>query len=137
MVAVVNPVNCVGIMGKGLALQFKKKYPLMFVAYKKMCNENKLDIGCLHIWKTNTAYKPKYIINFPTKRHYKSKSSLFIIRKGLLSLVAYTTGVKLQSIALPAIGCGLGGLNWPEVKDMIIQELSVVNDLSIHIYEPN
>ena len=125
--AYINPVNCVGVMGKGLALEFKKRYPNdYFEKYKYMCDNNLLFPGELHLWKTNINY-PKYIINFATKFHWKEPSNYLYIRTGLRNLKNIIFCYEILSVAIPKIGCGLGRLNWNEVKKIIEQELFNVN----------
>lgn len=111
----VNPVNCVGVMGKGLALEFKNKYPLNFEVYKKACDNASFNIGNLLIVYENN----KFIVNFPTKKHWRNKSDLEFIKIGLEELKVAIKEFNIKSIALPKLGCGLGGLDWNEVFDLI------------------
>lgn len=130
--ALVNPVNCEGYMGKGLALQFKQKFPNNFVSYEKMCKEKKLTIGVLHTYFEND----KYIINFPSKNKWRAKSKMEYIEKGLDSLVDYLVDSKIKSVALPPLGCGNGGLEWKEVKLVIEKRLFVLSkNIQFIIYE--
>lgn len=134
--AIVNPVNCVGVMGKGLALQFKERYPDNFEAYKKACEMNLLQIGsvfCVSFMENN---EQRYIINFPTKRHYREQSYLLDIQLGLESLVDTIKKFNIKSIAIPALGCGLGGLNWYDVKESIIYHLKDLDEVDILVFEP-
>lgn len=113
--ALVNPVNCVGVMGAGLALSFKNRFPYNFTQYKKACASGLITIGsCLTIREGET-----WIINFPTKTHFKNKSELNYISNGLPSLINELNKHKIISVAIPALGCGLGGLNVKEVKPVI------------------
>lgn len=111
----VNPVNCVGVMGKGLALEFKNKYPLNFEVYKKACDSASFNIGNLLIVPVDN----KFIVNFPTKKHWRNKSDLEFIKIGLEELKVAIKEFNIKSIALPKLGCGLGGLDWNEVFDLI------------------
>jgi appr-1-p processing enzyme family protein len=111
----VNPVNCVGVMGKGLALEFKNKYPLNFEIYKKACDNASFNIGNLLIVPVDN----KFIVNFPTKKHWRNKSDLEFIKIGLEELKVAIKNFNIKSIAIPKLGCGLGGLDWNEVFDLI------------------
>jgi len=135
--ALVNTVNCVGVMGKGIALQFKKKFPQNYLAYKKACQEKQVKIGKMFVYKLQLFGNPKYIINFPTKRHWKEKSKLEYIGVGLKDLVTTINKFKIKSIAIPPLGCGLGGLDWKLVKGLLEEELKPVKDkLEIIIFTP-
>lgn len=113
--ALVNPVNCVGIMGKGLALEFKRRYPNNFASYQRACAVG-LEIGNLHTCEEDG----KLIINFPTKKHWKAPSKYEYILEGLLTLAELIKQKQIKSIAIPRLGCGLGGLDWNIVRKMII-----------------
>lgn len=136
--AIVNPVNCFGVMGAGLALKVKNKYPEVFKKYFESCNNpdetKRLKIGtCL----TVMANDGKMIINFPTKYHYKNESKLEYIEKGLEALKRHIDYYKITSIAVPALGAGLGGLKWSEVKPLIEKALKSCKNLQkIEIYDP-
>lgn len=136
----INPVNLMGIMGKGLALAFKEKFPINYLKYKKACENNLLDIGKLHITTAIHNNTNQHIINFPTKRHWKDKSSLEDIQKGLYALKKFLLiNPQIKTIAIPALGCGLGNLDWNIVKNEIITILSEVvkkNNLKIELYDP-
>mgnify|MGYP003635456788 FL=1 len=106
--AIINTVNTVGIMGKGLALQFKKAFPDNFKIYKKACDDKKLVTGEVLTVELNSINAPFYIINFPTKAHWKGSSKLEYIERGLNSLKAEVKRLGLKSVALPALGSGLG-----------------------------
>lgn len=119
--AIVNPVNCVGVMGKGLAKQFKEKYPENFHAYKTMCDKGKVQIGQMFVLHNAVLrYKDPIIINFPTKDHWRNDSKMEYIDSGLESLRLMVGLMNITSIAIPALGCGLGGLDWNEVKLKIV-----------------
>ena len=117
--ALVNTVNTVGVMGKGIALQFRLAYPRMFRAYEKACKKGEVKPGHMHIYELNSLHNPKFIINFPTKRHWRGKSSIDDIISGLNSLVSEIQRLKIKSVAVPPLGCGNGGLEWKEVLPVI------------------
>lgn len=134
--ALVNAVNTVGVMGKGIALRFKETFPQNFKAYKKACTNKELRPGkLLAVWDANPATGKKLIINFPTKEHWRSPSQYDYVEQGLTELARYIETTGVQSVALPAIGCGLGGLDWSKVKQLIIQHLEKLN-AAIVVYEP-
>ena len=110
--ALVNSVNCVGYMGKGIALQFKKAFPDNFIAYQKACRQGQVQPGKVLVFHTGSMVHPKYIINLPTKRHWKGPSHLEDVRDGVDALVREVKKLKIGSIAIPPLGCGLGGLDW-------------------------
>jgi len=119
--AIVNPVNTVGVMGKGLALQFKKRYPEMFKEYRELCNqEHEFYIGCIHSYYVPN--EERYTINFPTKKHWRDPSKLEYIEIGLDTLHSVIVENDIKSIAMPLLGCGLGGLNPNEVIEAIKKE---------------
>jgi O-acetyl-ADP-ribose deacetylase (regulator of RNase III) len=134
--AIINTVNTVGVMGKGLALQFKKAFPDNFKVYKKSCDDKYLVTGQVLSVPLNSMNAPFYIINFPTKAHWKGKSKLEYIEQGLESLKAEVTRLNLKSIAIPALGSGLGGLPWQEVERLIQSSLSQLPDVQWHVYPP-
>ena len=133
--AYVNPVNCVGIMGKGLALEFKNRYPINFLEYQKSCRLNEVVPGKMFIHKTGTTY-PSYIINFPTKLHWKQLSKLEYIENGLDDLILNLIDLDIHSVSIPALGCGLGSLVWRTVKKLIIDKLSNVQNVQFLVFEP-
>lgn len=135
--ALVNTVNTVGVMGKGIALQFKEAFPSNNKAYIDACKNKELEIGkLLAIWDENLQLGRKLIINFPTKTHWRYPSKYEYIEKGLIALRALLQKEEIKSIAIPPLGCGNGGLDWNKVKPMIEQALSGL-DIEIMIYEPN
>lgn len=135
--ALVNTVNLVGVMGKGIALQFKERFPINFKLYQKACKAGTLKIGEVMVTDTGLLTNPRYIVNFPTKADWKEKSKLRYIEEGLDSLIKITKEKRIKSIALPPLGCGNGGLDWHDVKLLMIDKLSVLsNELDIEIYEP-
>lgn len=130
--ALVNPVNCIGVMGKGLALQFKERYKDNFTAYRKACKERTVKLGKMFIFETGLDY-PQYIVNFPTKWHWKDKSVFSDIECGLIALSYWVSGNKIPSIAIPKIGCGLGGLYWEDVKPLIEKYLGDIPNLDVKV----
>lgn len=135
--AIVNTVNCVGIMGRGIALQFKKAFPTNFRAYALACEEGEVQPGRMFVYDTGAFTNPRYIINFPTKRHWKGKSRIEDIETGLIALAQEVRERRIKSIAIPPLGSGLGGLDWDEVRPRIEDALGDVPDLDVLIYEPN
>jgi O-acetyl-ADP-ribose deacetylase (regulator of RNase III) len=135
--AIVNTVNCVGVMGRGIALQFKKVWPENFTTYAAACKQKKVQPGNMFITETGQLTNPKYIINFPTKRHWRGASKIEDIECGLDTLVQDIQVKNIKSIAIPPLGSGLGGLDWAEVRQLIEAKLSHLNDVDIVVYEPN
>lgn len=133
--ALVNTVNCVGIMGRGVALQFKKAYPLNFREYEAACKAGEVQPGRMFIHETG-KFAPRFIINFPTKRHWKGKSRMEDIESGLAALARDVQELGIKSIAIPPLGAGLGGLDWDEVRPRIEGALRDVPNLDVVIYEP-
>ncbi|MCB0033461.1 MAG: macro domain-containing protein [Anaerolineales bacterium] len=134
--ALVNTVNCVGVMGKGIALQFKQAFPENFKLYKTACRANEVQSGKMFITETGQLHNPRYIINFPTKRHWRSRSRLEDIESGLVALVEEIKERNIQSIAIPPLGCGNGGLDWHIVRPLIEEALSVLPNIEVWLYEP-
>lgn len=138
--ALVNTVNCVGVMGKGVALEFKRRWPANYKAYKKVCDAKELTPGKMFVFDTMQLFPsdgPRYLINFPTKAHWRSKSKLSYVEDGLDALVEEIQKHKIKSIAIPPLGCGNGGLNWAEVKPLITSKLANLDDLHVVIFPPN
>ena len=134
--ALVNTVNCVGIMGRGIALQFSKAFPANSRAYEAACRHGEFQPGRMFVFDTHQLTLPKYIINFPTKRHWKGKSRLADIESGLVSLVAEIKRLRIRSIAVPPLGCGLGGLRWNQVRPLIEKALAAVPQVQVQLFEP-
>ena len=134
--ALVNTVNCVGVMGRGIALQFKKRFEENFKAYKKACDAGSLRLGSLFVYDYGSLFNPRYIINFPTKDHWRSPSRLADIEAGLAAMVEEIEKRNIRSIAIPPLGCGLGGLDWSEVRPRIESALSKLPELRVLLYEP-
>lgn len=125
----VNPVNCKGRMGKGLALAFKQKYPNMFASYQQECRDGKLRIGRPTLYKANTPW----ILNFPTKDHWRDDSKMEYLEEGLQYFVAHYKELGIKSIAFPKLGAGLGKLPWNMVGPLMVKYLSQV-DIDVDIY---
>lgn len=137
--AIVNPVNCVGVMGRGLALEFKKRYRENYQEYVAACLAKKVMIGSVFVTEAirPTPGNPLYIINFPTKPHWRDDSHIDYIYAGLTALVEAIKTLKIDSIAIPALGCGLGKLDWAAVRAAIISELSDLHHVDIWVYPPD
>jgi len=135
--ALVNTVNCVGIMGRGIALQFKNAFPENFKTYASACDRNEVQPGRMLVFETDRLTNPKYIINFPTKRHWRGKSRIEDIDSGLVALVNEIRSRNINSIAIPPLGSGLGGLDWSTVRPRIENSLRSLNDVRIVIFEPS
>ena len=133
--ALVNSVNCVGVMGRGIALQFKKRFPENFRDYAKACNRNEIQPGWMFVHETGQL-SPRYIINFPTKRHWRSKSCMGDIEAGLDALVREIRERDIHSIAIPALGSTLGGLRWEDVRPRIEAALAGLDDVAVMLFEP-
>ncbi|MBF0284634.1 MAG: macro domain-containing protein [Magnetococcales bacterium] len=134
--ALVNTVNTVGVMGKGIALQFKMAFPDNFAAYKSACDVHQVQPGRMFIHERKTLTQPRYIINFPTKRHWKGVSRMEDIESGLENLVQQVRELNIGSIAIPPLGCGLGGLNWDEVKARIEAAFQNLPKVRVLLFEP-
>ena len=135
--ALVNTVNCVGIMGRGIALQFKNDFPENFRAYEAACARDEVQPGRMFVFETRTMTNPKFIINIPTRRHWRGKSRMEDIDSGLKALVEEIRNRGIRSIAIPPLGSGLGGLDWAEVRPRIIEALRGLDGLDVIIFEPN
>jgi O-acetyl-ADP-ribose deacetylase (regulator of RNase III) len=135
--AIVNTVNTVGVMGKGIALQFKETYPQNYLLYREAAERNEIAIGKVFLTETGRLANPRYIINFPTKVHWKEKSKYEYIESGLDDLVETVRQKEIRSIAIPPLGCGNGGLDRKKVKNMMVEKLSGLNELEIVLYEPS
>lgn len=135
--ALVNTVNTVGVMGKGIALQFKEAFPENNKQYVQACKKGEFTTGkILTVWDNNLLLGEKLIINFPTKKHWRHPSKYEYIEGGLIALVKVLENQNIKSIALPPLGCGNGGLEWGLVKAMIIKYLSKL-PMEVFVYEPN
>ena len=140
METLINPVNCIGVMGKGLAQQFKKLYPKMMQDYKLRCSKNKVIIGRPYIYETTHHIKPDInikILNFPTKTDWRFSSKLEYIEDGMIYLCSKIEEWQVKSLALPGLGCGCGGLEWENVRHIIVKYLNKISDnIIVEIYEP-
>jgi O-acetyl-ADP-ribose deacetylase (regulator of RNase III) len=134
--AIVNTVNCVGVMGKGIALQFKNKWPANFNQYAAACKAGEVRPGRMFVHDAGGLVKPHYIINFPTKDHWRGTSKLEFIRDGLIDLVARIKQLGIRSIAIPPLGCGNGGLAWHEVRPLIEGAFASLPDVEVRLFEP-
>jgi O-acetyl-ADP-ribose deacetylase (regulator of RNase III) len=134
--ALVNTVNTQGIMGKGIALQFKKAFPDMFYAYEAACKAGRVQIGKMHVYETGKLTPPRIIINFPTKNDWKKPSKRHFIEEGLIDLLQVIRQYDIKSLALPPLGCGLGGLKWPEVREVIERAFSGYPEIQVFLFEP-
>ena len=134
--ALVNTVNCVGHMGKGIALQFKKAFPENSKKYERACRAKEVRPGRMFVFETGSIFSPKYIINFPTKRHWRGKSRLEDIEAGLQALVEVVKKLGISSVAVPPLGCGLGGLDWSVVRPMIEKAFASLPMVQVLLFEP-
>jgi O-acetyl-ADP-ribose deacetylase (regulator of RNase III) len=135
--ALVNTVNTEGVMGKGIALQFKQAFPENFKAYKRACDRGDVRPGQMFVFdQGGLDGGPRFIINFPTKRHWKSKSKLEDIEAGLRHLVVVIRERRIKSIAVPPLGCGNGGLRWSEVEPLIEAALQPLDDVRVLLFAP-
>jgi O-acetyl-ADP-ribose deacetylase (regulator of RNase III) len=135
--ALVNTVNTVGVMGKGLALQFKRRFPANFNAYAAACKRGEVEIGRMHVVETKEPTGPRYIINFPTKKHWRDKSRLEYVHAGLNALGEEIRARGIRSIAVPPLGCGLGGLAWSDVEPMIERAVAALSDVRVVVFAPS
>lgn len=135
--ALVNTVNCVGIMGRGVALQFKKLFPRNFREYQVACDAGEVQPGRMFVHDTGQFTNPRYIINFPTKRHWKGKSKIEDIDAGLVALAKEIEARGIRSIAIPALGSGLGGLGWAAVRPRIVAALDDLADVRVELFAPH
>ncbi|WP_449060419.1 type II toxin-antitoxin system antitoxin DNA ADP-ribosyl glycohydrolase DarG [Planomonospora algeriensis] len=131
--ALINTVNTVGVMGKGIALQFKRAFPEVFAAYTSACTEGRIQPG--RIFPVRLRGSDRWVLNFPTKRHWRQPSRMEDIRTGLDDLVRVLTELDLRSVAVPPLGCGNGGLPWADVRPLILEKLGDL-DLDIRLYSP-
>ena len=134
--ALVNSVNCVGVMGRGIALQFKKAFPANYAAYAEACKRKEVLPGRMFVYETGQLTPPRYIINFPTKRHWRGKSRIEDIDAGLVALAGEIRQRDIKSVAVPALGASLGGLQWDLVRAHIERALGEVSGLKVIVFEP-
>ena len=134
--AVINTVNCVGVMGKGIALQFKQAFPRNYEAYRRACDAGEVRLGEMFVFDTGSMINPRWIINFPTKGHWKAKSRLSDIETGLEDLKRVILENGIRSIAVPPLGCGNGGLDWAEVEPVIRRALGDLDQVDVRLFAP-
>lgn len=134
--ALVNTVNCVGVMGRGIALQLKKAFADNFEAYASACKRGDVVLGRMFVFPTGRLVGPRFIVNFPTKGHWRSKSRIEDIETGLVALVEVIRVHEIRSIAIPPLGSGLGGLHWPDVRERIEAALDPLPDVRVIVFEP-
>lgn len=134
--ALVNTVNCVGVMGRGIALQFKKKFPENFKVYRSACERRELRPGAVLVYDLARLENPHFIINFPSKDHWKGKSKMEYIEAGLKALAHEVERLGIRSIAIPPLGCGLGGLSWDDVRPRIERAFKTLPEVRVFLYEP-
>jgi len=126
-----NTVNCVGVMGKGLALEFKQNFKGLFEDYQVRCKKGLVKPGHPYLW----ANEETQVLNFPTKRHWQEDSKLEDIEAGLKYLATHFREMGINTLALPPLGCGNGNLSWPDVKELIMKHLADIPDLEVFVYE--
>lgn len=134
--ALVNTVNTVGVMGKGVALMFKEAFPENYDAYRAACTSGEVRIGRMFVHARNAVMGPKWVINFPTKEHWRAKSRMEWIREGLVDLVRVVRDLDIRSIAVPPLGAGQGGLEWAAVRREIDSALSPLEAVEVVVFEP-
>lgn len=134
--AIVNTVNCVGVMGKGIALQFKQGFPANYDAYRRACENGELKLGEMFVYDTGSMIWPRYIINFPTKGHWKARSKLRDVEQGLEDLKRVIRDYHIKSIAVPPLGCGNGGLLWADVEPLIHRALGDLPGVEVQLFAP-
>jgi len=135
--SIVNPVNCVGVMGKGLALKFKTFYPDMYTAYKKECDNGRIIPGKIFVWVIDNYDEVLHIFNFPTKNDWRDPSEMSYIKNGVHTLIHAMEKHNIHSVAIPALGCGLGGLDWTDVSDEIIRQFQrKASNKEVWLYGP-
>jgi len=135
--AVVNTVNTVGVMGKGIALMFKEAFPANYKEYAAACERGGVRIGEMFVTEHPAILgPPRWIINFPTKRHWRGKARIDWIQFGLDDLRRVILEKNIRSIAMPPLGCGNGGLDWKVVRPVIERGLADLQDVEITVYEP-
>lgn len=135
--ALVNTVNTEGVMGKGIALEFKEAFPKNYEKYREACKDGKIETGKMFVFETGSLTYPHYIINFPTKKHWRNPSKLEYIKDGLEDLERVIKKLKIKSIAIPPLGCGNGKLNWKDVKPLIESSINKFPEINALIFEPS
>lgn len=138
--AIVNTVNCVGVMGKGVALEFKRRWPDNFRAYKRLCDAEMLKPGKMFIFQVGDLLENedrRFLINFPTKQHWKAKSKIEYVEHGLDDLADQVRKLGIKSLVMPPLGCGNGGLDWSEVRPLIEEKLASLRDVRFVVFSPS
>jgi O-acetyl-ADP-ribose deacetylase (regulator of RNase III) len=136
--ALVNTVNTVGVMGKGIALMFKEAFPENFRAYQAACKEGEVTTGLIFVTELPLKLMggPRWILNFPTKRHWRHRTRIEWIEEGLRDLRRVIEEKGIRSVAIPPLGCGAGGLHWDNVRPLIERALGDLEGVDVHVYEP-
>jgi O-acetyl-ADP-ribose deacetylase (regulator of RNase III) len=134
--AYVNTVNTVGVMGKGIALQIRQAFPRVFDEYQRAVKRHEVRLGRMHVVRTGNVTNPRFIINFPTKEHWRGKARIEFIRDGLVDLVKVIRELGIQSVAVPPLGCGSGGLRWSDVRPLIVRALDALTGVRVLLYAP-
>lgn len=134
--ALVNTVNTVGVMGKGIALQFKNAFPANFKAYEQACKRDAVALGTMFVFDNGQLTRPRWIVNFPTKGHWRSRSRLEDVEAGLEDLRSVITELGITSIAIPPLGCGNGGLDWNIVRPLIEDTLQGLAQAEVYLFAP-
>jgi O-acetyl-ADP-ribose deacetylase (regulator of RNase III) len=134
--ALVNPVNTVGVMGKGLALEFKRRFPANFQAYKVACKAGRVVVGKMFLVEVQGSNGVRLIVNFPTKQHWRDPSRIEYVRDGLVALADDLRARRVRSVAIPALGCGLGGLDWAKVKPLVEQSMAKLPEVRAMVFAP-
>ena len=133
--ALVKAVNVVGVMDGGIAAEFKRRFPDYFEDYAQFCEEAMICVGHCETYPTGVE-QPRFIVSFPTKQHFRNPSEPEYIARGLNDLRLVIEELEIKSIAIPALGCGLGGLEWAEVAPLIHETLGDLSDCRVVVYEP-
>lgn len=137
--AIVNTVNCVGVMGKGVALEFKRRWPDNFKAYKRLCDDVKLSPGRMFVFDSKDFLDQgnhRYLINFPTKQHWRSRSKIEYVKDGLVDFIKQVREIGIKSVAVPPLGCGNGGLDWADVRPLIEEAVAQLPDVRFVVFGP-
>ena len=134
--ALVNTVNTVGVMGKGVALQFRRAFPDNYKAYVAACKRDEVKVGKMFVFDRHTLENPRYVINFPTKKHWRGRSEIEYVQEGLEDLILQIRELDIRSVAIPPLGCGNGGLDWGEVRALIEEASDRLPGVTFVVYEP-
>lgn len=135
--ALVNTVNTVGVMGKGIALQFRRRFPDMFTVYERAAKQREIQLGRMHVWETGALSGPRFVINFPTKGHWRSRSRVVDVETGLNDLTRLVGELGITSIAVPPLGCGNGGLDWQQVRPLITSAFERLPAVDVQLFPPD